>query len=527
MRRDCQGAPRGELLEIWGDFMPRATRSRLWAVKLSYYYYVHDAQGNIKNNVTIDQWKEIVREIIRGLIAKGLVDWAVLVWHDLDGSGSDPIHVHFVMHLVDAKEQSVVMGWTGCTRDMDCEIVHNLARKIRYLLHVTERALNNPDKAIYDYSKMDDFVAPGVKFDRRALFIEKAKKSKNTKDIEKWHMMVATGKATLDDIRAEYLGQADLGLTRWNKDLSSYKTDQQTWMLTLNKYYQTHNGCKTVIYIRGAGGSSKTDLAQMIIGPYYADKHGVHVPAAPMRRVTYDPIGTYSGQRVSVLNEIKGSAWMLEGFCECLDPTHAGMTGSRYFDRPYFPDIVCMTTSDTLETFISDMFLRWINHGEKKPYELQYVLPYGAPARVPELQQRTTSQYDYGGSIEYSDDAGSIWDKVWQVRRRVPIVVTLENGMAHIELLDYSKRTCVIFPSNYGDPRTRPDWPYISYCTVPYSTTDPAIIKAFLEALNNAILWYYYFNKFTITPETNPRPDIILEPPKGKKVKGDDDDDDE
>lgn len=491
----------------------RAPRSRLWSGKVGYYFATHDADGNVTSTMSVDDWKNLIRERLKNLVNSNLATWVVWIFHDMDATGKDPCHVHIIAHLVDAKEKSVVMGYFGCTREEDCEYVKNKAHAFRYLLHVTDAALNNANKAIYSYQNIETCVAGGVDFDLRRQFVEsKSEKKKNKVDTEQMHRAVASGKWTVEQARAAYLQSADLGLTAWHSAQKAFDNDVRIWMNAVNAYYTDHNACKTTIYIQGGGGSRKTDLAQFVIGPHFADAHGVHVPASPMGRITYDPIGTYAGQRVSVLNEIKGASWILEGFCECMDATHAGMTGSRYFDRPYFPEYVVMTTSDYLETFIKDMFVKWFNAGKRKDNykficDRIYTPGVLEPELLPALESEKEDYYGHTKKVAFSDAPGSIWDKVWQVRRRIPIYIQLHDSLADIWVLDYSKRTCWIFDDGvpYGNRS-----PYTHYCQTPYSLTDDAVKTQFLQSLDNAIAWYYQSNGHAVTPWTHKRPDFNL-----------------
>lgn len=484
-------------------------RSRNWTAQMSYYYATHDENGNVKNNMTADQWKAMIREKLKDLVNSGKVVVTVFIFHDkdMDKDGNPKgLHIHVILHCRDSVEQSAVMGWLGITRAADCEYMKNRASAYRYLLHITDKAINDM-KHFYNYDDIE-VISSIADFDLRKQFVAKGKKDDDgtEKLIEEWHKKVLTGEMIEKDVRAEYMKHAKLGATKWRTDRKKFKDDELEYLEEVNAWYSTHNACKMTIMITGGGGAQKTDLAQMVIAPAFADKRGVHVPASPMGRVTYDPIGTYEGQKVSILNEIRGTSWILEGFCECLDPTHSGLTGARYHDKPFFPDVVCMTTSDHVDRFISDMFCKWLGKNDGLTYTVNSYWNSMGTARIYKIVSaqkdsygEPVKSYDVPGKLD-AVNSTSIWDKVWQVRRRIPMLISLENGMAGIDLLDYSKRNCCLFDCGA----------YVHYADVAYSLTDKAVKDNFVKVVYDAVRHYFQMNNFTITPWNVERPQIQI-----------------
>lgn len=476
-----------------------------WSIQLSYIYFISDANGNVVKNMSENQWKDYIRELIQQLVTNGTVDTVSWIFHDkdVDKDGNPKgLHVHMIVNVKGGKEQTAMMTMFGSTRSQDVKNVKKKSSAYQYLIHVTQTALKEK-KHIYNFSEIE-CLSKDANFNLMKQFYPTKKDNadeENLRDI--CHGKVMTGELTVKEVRSVYLHTDGIGTSAWVKERRSYEADEKEWMQGCNDWYSTNNACKTTIFITGGGGAQKTDLAQMIMAPHFADKRGVHVPAAPMGRVTYDPIGTYHGERVTVLNEIKGSSWILEGFCECLDPTHSGSTGSRYFDKPFFPSYVLMTTSTDVEQFIEDMFLKWVNvgrHDNNQYYVSREMIPFGN-GKKPQICLRTNGVIpEY---VSYDTDTTSIWNKVWQVRRRIPIIVRLHDKIASIDVLDYSKETYL-----FGDDAAGC---YVHFTDIPYSLTDDKVIKDFLDAIDAAIKYYYIaVNKFTINPNTVKKPLIML-----------------
>ena len=472
-----------------------AKRASNFFCSLSYYYYTHDEKGNVVNNVSEDAWKVIIETQFQNLLQSGDFNFFVWIFHgkDIDSNGNPKgLHVHFIANYKKGVEQTVVMQQFGITRAKDADFIRNKPGAFQYLIHITPDALK-AKKHIYDFSEIKWIAEDMTKCNRDWLMKQfyPTKSSVEDKEfMDEIYRKILIGEMVPNE--AKKLVIEKFGASKWTTEKKKVDNMVLDWMYEVNTWYSTHNSCKVTIFITGGGGSQKTDLAQMVIAPTYADGRGVHVPSSPMGRITYDPVGTYRGQKVSVLNEITGDAWILEGFCETLDPTHSSVTGSRFSDKPFFPDVVCMTTSDSLENFILKMFLKWLDNRTKGHWE---VCGSGA-------NQFLMDSVDTRHRIPYSTDTVAVWNKVWQIRRRIPIVVTLHDGMASIDLLDYSKEFYYINNTNNDG--------YVHFADVQYSLTDDNIKKLFLSTLSAGIDKYFEINNFSITPNTVQRPILTL-----------------
>ena len=484
------------------------SRSRHYASQDSYKFATQDANGNVlPNAMSQDAWKQMVIDKHTKLVKAGTVDVAVLMFHDKDKDEKDGtpkgLHCHAIDDLPNPATQSAMMQLLGITREKNCEYVQNRAGAFQYLMHITPKAIKQK-KHFYSFEDIIVISNDPNKYDEewlRKQFIPKASDEKKDmkRIIETLHKDVLTGQKTVKQVRSEYVKIADLGLMQWRVDAKKYEADEKEYLEEVNAWYTSHNACKTTIMLTGGGGSQKTDVAQMVLAPWLqsGNPRGVHVPSAPMGRVTYDPIGTYTGQPVSVLNEIKGSQWVLEGFCETLDPIHSGMTGSRYFDRPYFPDWVIFTTSDTIDTFVADMFTKWYGIGKGDTYEVVR----GEYSQGKYKQELKGLKDPIFHAMEENPSPSSVWDKVWQIRRRVPIIITLKKGVCDIDILDYSKGNYLVYDCG-SYQRVASD--------IPYSVTDEQIKKSFIDAVTKAIQQYYSINRFDVTPWNVQKPVIEL-----------------
>ena len=493
-------------------------RRTTWAGQISYEYWSHDADGNMIAGRTVDAFMKYVVELLRALVDNGLCDFVVYIKHDRDrdlknGGILKGLHIHFIVHCVKSPKdgrftQNSGMQYFGITRSKDFEPVKNNAGAFQYLIHVSTSALRER-KTIYDFSEIQHFTSL-QDFDLMSYFYPSSKKNKSEKGkVDMFHHSVITGAMTVSEVEKEYIADDELGASKWASARRLYQNDELEWMKHVCDWYSTHPACKTAIFITGGGGAKKTRLAQGVLGAYYADKRGIHIAPAAQRKITYDPCGKYNGQRVSVLKEIRGSYWTVEGFCDAFDPTSAGYVGSRNVDKAFFPEVILLTTSDTIEDFISGMMRKHIRGVDDSGYSLREA--YNPSKNHFEPYIEYIESFGRTAEIKFDDTAGAeIWDKAWQIRRRIPIIIELDDvkEVARISYLKYSERTNwfkVKSDSNGREPH-----PYEHYATVPYSITDDAIAKNLICTVNDAVNTYYAVNKHGTTPSTVERPVIQI-----------------
>ena len=100
-----------------------------WSIQLSYIYFISDANGNVVKNMSENQWKDYIRELIQQLVTNGTVDTVSWIFHDkdVDKDGNPKgLHVHMIVNVKGGKEQTAMMTMFGSTRSQD---VKNVKKK--------------------------------------------------------------------------------------------------------------------------------------------------------------------------------------------------------------------------------------------------------------------------------------------------------------------------------------------------------------------------------------------------------------
>ena len=266
------------------------------------------------------------------------------------------------------------------------------------------------------------------------------------------------------------------------EDKSLYERASSEWLTMITEFYQNHACPLTSIYISGGGGTGKTTLANAI-ARNFADSHGIHQVASPGQKTTFDFAGNYKGERVSIFNEFS-SAFPVEQFLSIFDPLNAMPVNSRNSDKLYFANYSIFTTSVPLETFIYNLWLPYAKSNSKVPIKVRNNLIKSGSDELCWLNayQRYLPQND---------------DKILQIRRRIPIQIQIDKGLATILVLDRNFNSRDSFAFCQPVPEKSP---YTKYGTFVYDVNDPDSIGnqtySLVKAVSKAIDYYYSMNGY-------------------------------
>lgn len=476
-------------------------------VQRNYQYETHDADGNQISDITESEWREKVIAEIRSLMDSCLTE-IFYVFHDKDindDGTSKGLHVHEIVTFSHAKTQSAAIKNLNASSVHNCSPCDSYVDSMRYLIHVSENALNEM-KHIYSVNDVhgwrvsDDgsVVAITVTDFKEAMSRKTTKKArqeqKKVKDFCATSVM--NGSSIVSDIRDVYLDDVrNVGLSPvdYLTDKYIYERASAEWLERITEFYQSHHCPLTSIYIFGGGGTGKTSLANAI-AEKFSDCHGIHKVAAPGKSTTFDFAGNYKGERVSIFNEFS-SAFPVEQFLSIFDPLNAMPVNSRHSDKLYFANYSIFTTSVPLETFIYSLWLPYAKDNSKIPVKVRN-----------NLLRSGANEYCWLTTyLQYlpRDD-----DKILQIRRRIPIQIHIENGFATIYYLDRK------FNSSNSFAFTPPDQgkePYTKFKTLPYDVNDLTNIdkrtSIVVRNVSEAIEHYYKVNGYK-SPDDFEKPDF-------------------
>lgn len=483
---------------------------RMFAVQRNFQFETHDKDGNLCSNETETEWRERVIKEWLALVGT-VLECLVMIFHDRDineDGTTKGLHVHAVLKFINQHSEKAAMKVLGASSVQNCKHVKSKVRAYRYLIHVSEDALNKK-KTIYlptdvfywKYDKKSGEVIKMGAIDFQKL-MSKKEKTEERQDIETARNIcvadVMCGRATVSDIKERYKkDRFDCG---WNhatfiEDKYLYERAHNDWLETITDYYSdtvNHSRCLTTIYISGLGGAGKSTLADAIAGAFM-DAQGVHNVSAPGGGVTFDFAGDYKGQRVTVFNEFT-SAFSLQQFLNVYDPIRVPIVSSRYHNKPWFPDYAILTTGASLESTL---------HSFWYPYAEQNV-KLDADVRK-RLKTEKASEKEW--LISYERANREVADLIRQLRRRFAINIEFRQDLENKIMVDiYIRDDLYNVPHLYVyDIPPAGCSPFKLVQTLEYSK-DKKSLSALVEAVKKAITYYYKYNKLAITPETVEKP---------------------
>ena len=260
---------------IYGGFYLKKVDKRYYRfdVQRNYQFETHDDKGNKISDITESEWRENVISETRSLV--GSLTEVFCVFHDLDVNDdgtSKGLHFHSVVTFKDAKTQTSAVKLLGASSVHNCQPCDSYVDSLRYLIHVSETALNEM-KHIYDVTDVfgwriaDDgaIVKTTVTDFKQSMSRKNDKKTRQQQKKVKDNCAVAvmSGNSIVSDVRGVYLEDphnVGLSVVDYLQDKSLYERASDEWLTMVTEFYQ-HNPCPlTTIYISGGGGTGKTSL---------------------------------------------------------------------------------------------------------------------------------------------------------------------------------------------------------------------------------------------------------------------------
>lgn len=388
-------------------------RARNFMCQRSYYFETHDENGLEKENAeTAEVWKSRVRGECQSLLSDEQ-DQLLLIFHDKDvlpDGELKPLHVHFLLMFKNARYQQVIMRESNITRLENCQVVRARSAAARYLIHVTNEALNE-GKHIYSPDEVEAYNC-----DFMQLIKQKASNDKEDIDemVAKISGQLQKGELIPDEVLKILLGQLGEKIAQkvWKKYRRDFMIDFKEFVNTRAEQFK-HTGRKLdVFYISGAGGTGKSQLARVLA---YALSDRVHFAAAGGAKKTFDFAGTYQGfEEISVLNEISAGNFALREFLNLFDNWQYAPANSRNSDKQWLATTVIFTSSDSL-----DDFTRKLVYSEVDP-----LISY--------------SKSEKYSNKEMYEKRRKVEDYIWQVLRRIKAEIVCEPiGFNETEYLLY------------------------------------------------------------------------------------------
>lgn len=394
-------------------------RKRAYFGQISYYYAVHDEDGNITSEMTENEWQSKIEHEFRELVDSDTLKYFRMKFHDKDiksDGTKKPLHVHFVVYFKEAHTVSAAMDTLGTTREKDTQIVENMANACQYLLHISKSAIK-AGKHIYDESGLIEYGAfapyhevikgkgqgtgleiDGVEGDTRikAEISQKVvAEGLSRYSVKSW----IAEKSGNDEITAHHF---------WTKYRNQYEKDIIEYATNKADYYSAHGRDMRNVYITGFGQSGKSNLATYIANAI-SPKIAPFKAAAKGDDKTFDFTDGYTMQPVGILDDVEGSFFGLTEFLSDFDPKVYSSTASRMFNSQYIADYSILNSSETLSTFAQNNLV--FSKGGSK-------FKAGLHSSLDNYPLLNTDKYTR--------------DRLFQVMRRFKLYVEIDDGFLNV-----------------------------------------------------------------------------------------------
>lgn len=372
------------------------------------------------DHISESTWRQQIKDTWTDY-AKQNVESGAFIFHDSDFENGvpKPLHVHGLFKFKNARTQSSVMKSLGITRSGNCAPVESYVGSYRYMLHITDAALNDK-KAIYPINQVYTFNIDMVDAMAKTTDTKESKLDRAKVDnfIAALHLRIMREGMTATEAQSAILDEFNdnpIAVAGFVKARSSFEKDMLSYdNMRATKYLADGRDLKN-IYIQGPGGLGKTKLARAM-ALLKSDGRLFHASVQDTESKTFDFVDMYEGQLTSVFDEIKADSFQAREFLGIFDEHNYTPVASRVKDKHWLAQYSFFTNSDSLFKWRYDL-IRYSKGGSN------------------DVHPKT-------GRINPHADTETLF---WQVTRRFHSMVVLEqldNGdlLANVYLLNKPKR---------------------------------------------------------------------------------------
>lgn len=335
----------GKVVFIMGD-KSKPEKFRGFNVTRSYDY------ESKNTNETEEEWKERLSEEWDEIGQSDTVDYFVYIFHDrdvLESGQLKPLHAQGVIRFKNPRSVNGVMKYMGTSTEQNTEHTKSYVDSARYLLHVSEKALN-ARKFIYDIS--DAICHKCNIVDLMARDDDKKEKADFKKRTAELGKSIRTGELTKKDVEKIIVKEFDE--EHWRRVRTSYEIDEQQYLKDAGEQAMIEGVKRTVVYASGAGGAGKSSTMRKL-STHFIDGRGLHKVSVGGRGLTFDFAGTYGGQKVTIANDMDSSYFHHKDFFGLFDPNDYNPVKSRNIDKHWLADHCYITNSKPINKWIFDL----------------------------------------------------------------------------------------------------------------------------------------------------------------------------
>lgn len=343
-------------------------RSRLYFGMRNYKFETHDENGNIKWDISEEDWKEYIKKEFEDICDPVPYELSY-IFHgkDIESDGErKALHVHFVARFENAVYYDSTIGKFGCEK-RNFEKGRSETSALLYLTHTTNEAIKTK-KRRYNVSELNVLI-----------FDENGQRKKLVgEDLENWYCIKISGKTgsnvvSTDDDVARIIDELSDGLLTLDnvkeelKQIFDSTTATMTWMKNKRyfkeavseyqqkKYYDwLENGRSfQLVYIQGRSSIGKTFFAREIAKEFNKIKGlraaAIHNAPNDTKGARYDFLNGYENEAVTVFDDLRPNTFGYTEFLNLFERERVSKYSSRFNDKAWFAELAFITKSTPIE----------------------------------------------------------------------------------------------------------------------------------------------------------------------------------
>lgn len=339
-------------------------KKRCFMVQRNYFFDTHDKNGNLVWNITEEEWKSYI--CANWNLAKLNADTIAFIFHDKDFDENGDVkklHVHAVVEFKNQRYAQGVADLMGLSSLQNCQGVRSKVDCYRYLTHISEEAINSK-KHIYNFNEVIVLDNNNRRY-ADLIVRSKAKQRRDKKALEQIEFDnvcnelyddIISGKSLPVDC-FNYLRKLDkfdnsmiVSVKKRFDDAYKIRCD---CILDLCKKGQYKRNLK-LIYIEGISGVGKTSLSKKICLRF---SERFYTSSQKMSGITHDLLSNYNLEKSVLFDEVVPANFgSTSNFLQMFNPYEAAEVSSRYHNKIFIADFVCMCNSLPFIKFLYEMY---------------------------------------------------------------------------------------------------------------------------------------------------------------------------
>lgn len=332
---------------------------RWYSVQRNYDFETHDKDKNVVDPISEDDWVQRVKNEMHELYENGVLKSYAMIFHDKDmlETGFKPIHMHAVVEFKTTRRKANAINILKASSEQNVDYIETKGSKAaasRYLLHITEKSIRD-GKNIYGEHEL--ITEGGFDYHKMVASVDKTKTFLTFNDVKNAGLTVSLAiqkdglpvEDAYEELR-KYISDELILLDTWQAWKKRFDMSAERYKETLEQNYSLYGRRLTNLFISGAGATGKSTMARMLAvklgnggAPYKATVAG--------KDKTFDFVDGYKCQKVTILDDAKGSQFDMEEYLQVFDPYIYSPVSSRNNNKPWLSEYGILTTSETIEAF--------------------------------------------------------------------------------------------------------------------------------------------------------------------------------